>query len=180
MGNRLFCPKSFYLIALMAGLTSCSYYGNDHYLAPEDNRSIHCGESTISFGAILLQQDKSAHAFAGIPIAPSASDSQPSWRGEMRVNFDNVGTDAYRVCKTSDLYLQSGAWIKTYPKEIWKSQVLIQNGRTHVGCTYKFGQLEDFGAASIRLVADAFRTCNTSTITLRNKSTSGYHSVPLQ
>lgn len=172
--------KDFAKIILLCGLflIGCSYYGTDTYLKPVNKTNIICSGIEIEIYPILIDRDKKAHAFAGIPYFPSILKSSPSAIGEIRLWFTNIKN--YKIGSFDDIYLYNKTTEQTLKaRDIWKSKVVEQKGIRYFGCVYKFGNINGSDVYEIHF-NETFLNCNIEPVPLVKQLSKGYHPVLLQ
>jgi hypothetical protein len=169
------------IVMLLFSISSgCSYYGTNTLLIPADKvGKIECSGAQILVGAILTAQDKTSHAFAGIPYFPAVFNSAPAELGNLRIFYLNVPNDD--ICTLSDLVLKSDiSEIAIHPLIIRKTKLVEKNGVKNMNCTYRFSQQLDVTQEYYISFKDSLLNCKLPDVRMSIKKDSGYHQVLLQ
>jgi len=166
----------------------CSYYGQNSYLIPASGNNWEvigqrakyvCAGTTIEIFPTIMDRDKKALAFIGIPYFPGIDTAFPSDVGELQVGYTDIDTKA--VCSDTDLRIKTeNGNVELSPMSVWKSRIVENNGAKYVGCLYKFGEgLKRHKSFTVHFQND-FLGCDISPMKLRVEKKSGYYAVPVQ
>lgn len=160
-------------------LVGCSYYGENTYLEAVGEKTISCLEVKATIDPMLIDFDKKASAFAGVPLFPSSSKRNPSAEfNTLYVWYENIGEK--EVCSLDDIDLEEvGNGKHFFPKEIWQSKIVEKDGIRCVGCMYTFDEIDKDIDYNLIFKEEMF-DCNLPIVPLTQRVHSGYHRVLVQ